>query len=97
WRDLRFAARVLARDRNFTVVAVLSLALGVGANAAIFSLIDRVLWRQLPIRNPETLVGIAVDQSHATYRLYRDRFGEYLDGVLATTGSVERDLGTDGE
>src|SRR2546426_10279511 len=48
WRDVRYALRVLARQPSFTAVAVLSLGLGIGANAAIFSLIDRVLWRQLP-------------------------------------------------
>jgi predicted permease len=54
--DLKHALRGLARDRAFTVVAVLSIALGVGANAAIFSLVDQALYRQLPVRDPERLV-----------------------------------------
>jgi len=57
WRDVRHAFRVLARQPGFTAVAVLSLGLGIGANVAIFSLIDRVLWRQLPVREPERLVS----------------------------------------
>src|SRR5687767_12496672 len=57
-RDVRYAVRVLARQPSFTAVAVLSLGLGIGANAAIFSLMDRVLWRQLPVREPERLVSI---------------------------------------
>jgi hypothetical protein len=55
-QDLRFAIRVLARDRWFTVVAVLSLALGIGANTAIFSLINTLMLRPLPVRAPHELV-----------------------------------------
>src|SRR5688500_12923208 len=83
WRDVRYAFRVLARQPSFTAVAVLSLGLGIGANAAIFSLIDRVLWRQLPVRTPETLVSIGGDHSYPTFMQYHDKFGEALDGVLA--------------
>jgi predicted permease len=54
--DLKHALRGLARDRAFTGVAVLSVALGVGANAAIFSLVDQALYRRLPVREPERLV-----------------------------------------
>ena len=48
-RDARYAVRVLARQPSFAVVAVLSLGLGIGANAAIYSLMDTLLWRQLPV------------------------------------------------
>src|SRR5262244_867241 len=58
WGDLRYALRVLARQLGYTAVAVISLGLGIGANAAIFSLVDRVVWRQLPVREPERLVTI---------------------------------------
>ena len=63
WRDVRYAVRVLTRQPAFTAVTVLSLGLGIGANAAIYSLIDRVLWRQLPVHEPERLVGLH-DQYH---------------------------------
>src|SRR5262245_7574152 len=53
--DLRYAARTLSRQRSFTAVAILSLGLGIGANAAIFTLVDRILWRQLPVQEPERL------------------------------------------
>lgn len=58
WRDTRYAARALSASRGFTIVAIASLALGIGANTAIFSLIDAVMLRDLPVRAPEELVVI---------------------------------------
>ena len=55
-REVRFALRGLLRDRGFAVTALLSIGLGVGANAAIFSLVDQASFRQLPVRDPERLV-----------------------------------------
>ncbi len=61
WNDLRYALRLMRRNPGFTVVAVLSLALGIGANTAIFSLFNTIMLRQLPVDHPEQLVELVKD------------------------------------
>jgi hypothetical protein len=56
--NVRFALRSLTKSPTFAIIAVLSLALGIGANTAIFTLIDQVLLRLLPVKNPEQLVQL---------------------------------------
>ena len=60
WRDLRYAFRQLRKTPGFTVVALLSLALGIGANTAIFELLDAVRMRTLPVKDPQELVAARV-------------------------------------
>ena len=58
WQDIRYGLRILRTNSAFTTVAILSLALGIGANTAIFSLIDAILLRDLPVRDPNQLVEV---------------------------------------
>jgi hypothetical protein len=55
-QDLRYGVRLMARSKGFTAVAALSLALGIGANTAIFTLIDQLILRLLPVQEPERIV-----------------------------------------
>src|SRR4026209_1296035 len=94
WSDLRYALRGLRRSALFATVAILSLALGIGANAAIFTLIDRDVLRRLPVKSPEQLVMLCQSGPHNgshmgtrmhSYPMYQDfqQRAEPLSEVLA--------------
>src|SRR5690349_24199358 len=84
WNDIRFALRTLRRSPGLVITAVLSLALGIGANTSIFSLLYQVLLRSVPVKNPASLVRLDSDKysfgwtrsdnSHAmfSYPMYRE-------------------------
>src|SRR5262249_31841574 len=61
--DLRLGIRRLLHDKSFTIIAIVSLALGIGANTAIFSVVNCVLLRQLPLSNPDQLMSVSSSRS----------------------------------
>ena len=84
-RDVRYCLRVFARNPGFTTVALLTLALGIGANTAIFRVVDAVLLRSLPVRNPGELLVLRGQVSYPRFERIRDRnpvfagvFGSYM-------------------
>src|SRR5438552_15013192 len=91
-QDVRYALRILRQSPLFTAVAVSSLALGIGANTAIFTLTDAILLRWLPVQNPQELVVLARNPSKPTtsfnypdYRFVRDQNRSYT-GLMAFSG-----------
>src|SRR5579871_968726 len=94
WNDLRYALRTLRKSPVFTSVAVLSLALGIGANTAIFTLLDQVLLRLLPVKDPQQLTLLTMRGHHygsnwggnmISYPMFRDFEGhnDVFSGMFA--------------
>src|SRR5215472_9876275 len=101
WNDVRYALRALRRSPVLTIVAMLSVALGIGANVAIFSLLSHVMFRMLPVADPEKLVVFHTDDqregrstsdngeavfSYPMYKDLRDR-NRVFTGVIARSSA----------
>jgi predicted permease len=109
-QDLRYAGRLLRKSQGFTAVAVLSIALGIGANTAIFSLMDAVMLRSLPVRSPNELVVIGDPTrvgslsegsgrtdifSHPFYERFRERNHAFTD-IYASAKTEHLDVALEG-
>ena len=69
WNDLRYALRMLLKSPGYTAVAVLALGLGIGANTSIFSVFNGMLWRPLPVKDPQNLVLVAMKSRNVDFPL----------------------------
>ena len=92
WQDIRYGARMLVKSPGVTIVAVLTLALGIGANAAIFSLVDALLLRPLPVKDPAQVTTLFYQLkggqplnnfSVADYRDIREQTSNVFSGLIA--------------
>ena len=111
WNDLRFGARLLRKNSGFAAVAILSLALGIGANTAIFQLLDAVRLRTLPVKDPQQLVRVKIaDNPHCCVGDFYSRNADLTGGLwnriheqqqgftsIAAWSPAKRDLGQGGE
>jgi predicted permease len=97
FEDLRYGLRALAKNRAIAVVAVLSLALGIGANTTIFTLVNAVLLRPLPVEDPSTLAAVSTVDTHnpglllcsyPNYQDYRDQNTVFSSLLLYTIVSI---------
>jgi putative ABC transport system permease protein len=77
WRDLRFGLRMLAKSPGFATVAILTLALGIGANTAIFQLIDAVRLRTLPVKDPHSLAIVHLIRHHWAMGSFTGPYAEF--------------------
>src|SRR5258705_5006379 len=94
WQDIRYAARLAQKNTAFTLVAVLSLALGIGANTVLFSMVYGVLLRPLPYSQPDRLTRLVRDagNSYVTipeFQFWKEHSGVF-DSVAAYRGGADQ-------
>jgi putative ABC transport system permease protein len=105
WQDLRFGARMLLKNPGFTLIVLLTLALGIGANTAIFSVVNAVMLRQLPFANADRLVRLNESNPERGWPTFSASHPNFLDWrarnqsfeAMAATGGASFNLSAGGE
>jgi putative ABC transport system permease protein len=82
-RDAAYAVRSLVRAPGFSLVVLLTLALGIGANATFFSILNALVYRPLPVKDPDRLVIVEGEWTNPVWEQIRDRHTEFAEGVFA--------------
>ena len=100
-QDLRYAVRAARRNPGFAAAAVVSLAIGIGVNAALFSLINGILWKSLPVGEPETLLVLSrLEQGGTSYGFTYGNYAVFRDHVrglrVAAYGPASLNVAIDG-
>ncbi len=95
WQEIRYALRQLRQSPGFTAAAVVSLALGIGANTAIFTLLDQLLLRDLPVPHPEQIVRLVWEGEHSSVSIGADSlsypaYRDFRDGNQVFSGVLCR-------
>src|SRR5215813_4852972 len=102
-KDMRYALRMLVKSPAFTLIAILALGLGIGANTAIFSVFNGILWRPLPVKHPQDLVVVATkgtigdfpfNLSYPDFLDYRELKNAFADLIAYAPSPVS--LGAEG-
>ena len=102
WQNLRHSLRALGKNPGFTTVAILSLALGIGANVAIFTLINALLLRELPVPRPERLVELSLvrlgHKGTFSYPIFRelDRGQRVFSAFIGWSGTWQSNVEVNG-
>jgi predicted permease len=96
WRNITYSARRMLQSPGFTATAVLSLAIGIGANTAVFSLVNAILLQKPPLKNPDTLVDLYISSQNWQYNVFsypdfedvRDATADVFSAISATQISL---------
>ena len=105
WQDMRYGLRLIRKNPGFSIVVVLTLAVGIGANTAIFSVVNAVMWRSLPFKDPDLLVRLNetnLERGWPTFAVSHPNFLDWRDrnqtfAAMAATSGTSASIGSAGE